>query len=266
MASRKASAADPAPDSRLAELAQALSLTSLARQLDDLLAQAEKGSFSYTDFALLLLRTELDARLERKCQRSVKLARLGPVEGLEGFDWSLRPRLGARVVKELLNCRWASEHRNVIAVGRPGTGKTRVLKAISHAACMAGYSVRYVITAEMLEEIHGALADGTYKRVMRRYTKPAVLCCDEFAYEPLDAEATSYLFRVVSARHGVGSTLLAANTGFKNWQRLFPSQAHAVATVDRLIDQATILRFTGRSYRKPKDIHGAELDDDHPPD
>ena len=35
-----------------------------------------------------------------------------------------------------------------------------------------------------------------------------------------------------------------------------------MATVDRLVDRATILRFTGKSFRMPKDILGAELEDE----
>ena len=35
-----------------------------------------------------------------------------------------------------------------------------------------------------------------------------------------------------------------------------------MATVDRLIDRATILRFTGKSFRKPKDVFGSDLDTD----
>ena len=30
---------------------------------------------------------------------------------------------------------------------------------------------------------------------------------------------------------------------------------------DRLLDRATILRFTGKSFRQPADIHGAPLDE-----
>lgn len=55
--------------------------------------------------------------------------------------------------------------------------------------------------------------------------------------------------------------MITANTGFSNWASSFPSEAHAVATVDRLIDRATILRFTGKSFREPHDIHGAPLDE-----
>jgi GAF domain-containing protein len=53
---------------------------------------------------------------------------------------------------------------------------------------------------------------------------------------------------------------LAANTGFAGWRRFFPSEAQAVATVDRLIDNATILRFSGKGFRKPKEVIGEAVD------
>ena len=117
-----------------------------------------------------------------------------------------------------------------------------------------------VMTAEMLEDLQSSHADGSFKRALRRYVKPDVLLLDEFAYDPLGADATKYLFRVVAARHHQGSIVLTANTGFEDWKKLFPSESAAVATVDRLVDNATILRFTGKSSRQPKEICGAPLD------
>lgn len=249
------------PLDELRELAQALNLTALRDQLPALLARAEELEICYTDFALDMLRFEADTRKGRRLTRNLKRSGLPEVvEGLDGYDFSIRPKLEARVVKELLNCRWTSEGRNILCIGRPGTGKTRVLDALARAACLKGYTVKKVITAEMLEELHASLADGTYKRTFRRYEKADVLYCDEYGYEPFDSEATSHLFRLISARHLKRSTILAANTGFKSWKRFFPSEAQAVATVDRLIDQATILRFTGKGCRKPLEVHGAEVD------
>lgn len=239
------------------ELAHALNLTALREQLPELLAKAQDNEASYSDFALDMLRFEHTSRQSRRLTRNLKCSGLPDiVEGLDDFDFSLRPKLEARVVKELLNCRWASEQRNIICVGRPGLGKSRVLDALTRAACLQGNTVLKVTTAEMLEDLHASLADGTFRRAFRRYEKPSVLYCDEFGYEPFDAEATKYLFRLVSARHGRASILLAANTGFKSWKNFFPSEAQAVATVDRLIDDATILRFTGKSFRKPKEVLG----------
>jgi DNA replication protein DnaC len=258
MASNRKSMTKPDPAVKLAELANRLSLTAIRDQIPQLLAQAEADSLSYSDFALSVLQLEVDARENRRLTRNLKRSNLPAViEGLDTFDFSVRPRLEAPLVRELENCRFAEENgRNIICVGRPGLGKTRVLDAIARAACDKGYSVRKILAADLLEELHASLVDGSYNRTFRKYEKYDILYLDEFGYDPFDSNATKHLFRLVSARHRKRSILLAANTGFNNWNSFFPSEAQAVATVDRLIDQATILRFTGKSFRKPKNILG----------
>ncbi len=251
------------PIHEIETLAKDLNLTALQNQIGAVLDRAEKEELSYSDFALEIFRFESKSRESRRLTRNLRRSALPPlIESLDTFDFSARPQLEARVVKELLNCRWVEDGaRNIICVGRAGLGKTRVLDNLAHAACLRGYTVLKVITAEMLEDLHASLADGTFARTLRRYEKPDVLFLEEFGYAPFDTEATKYLFRLVSARHRKRSILLAANTGFKNWRGFFPSEAQAVATVDRLIDRATILRFTGKSFRSPKEVIGGETDD-----
>ena len=239
MARNTRRAAAPTAREELIQIAIDLDLTALAEALPELLSQAEKQSPSFTDFALSMFRAEATARTNRRLERSLRRSRLGVVEGLDAFDFSARPDLDPRIVKELLNCRFVQEHRNVLCLGKPGLGKTRVAKAILHAACLAGYSVLSVLTAEMIEELHASQADGTFKRAFRRYVKPALLLLDEFAYQPFSSEATNYLFRVVSARHRQASTVLTANTGFSNWKNLFPSEATGTEARKRRAESAT---------------------------
>jgi DNA replication protein DnaC len=257
---RKPDPPDPVAPVRI--LLEQLNLTTAARRLGELLAQAETAQPAYSEFLRQVLEAEDAARWERKLQRRRRWSKLGPPVTLDGFDWAARPQLSPQVVKELLTCRFIDEHRNVILVGRPSTGKTTVAKAIGHAACARALSVYYAPMAEVLQTLHAARADGTYRKVFRRVTTPALLILDDAGFAELGREAANELFRIVSARTRARSTIVVTNLPFKQWGEFLPSPAQAVAIADRLVDDATILRFGGKPYRQPRDIHGAPLDDE----
>ena len=203
------------PSEEIVLQAMDLDLTALADRLPEMLTMAEKDNPAYSEFVLKMFQLELATRLERRIERGLKRSRLGVVKDLKGFDFSIRPKIEPRIIKELCKCRFVEEKRNVLCLGRPGLGKTRIAKTIAKAACFQGYSVLFVSTAEMLEDIESSFIDDTYKRTMRRYTKPDLLVCDEFGYEPFNSKATRHLFRLVSARHLQGSIILTANAGLQ---------------------------------------------------
>src|SRR6266508_101203 len=139
---------------------------------------------------------------------------------------------------------------------------TTAAKAIGHAACSHALSVYYAPTADVLESLHAARADGTYRTVFRRVTTADLLLLDDAGFSDLGRDAANELFRVVCARYRQRSTLVVSNLPFKHWAEFLPSPAQAVAIADRLVDDATILRFSGKPYRQPRDVHGAPLDNE----
>lgn len=240
-----------------------LNLTTISVRLGDLLTQAETSQPSYSEFLRGVLEAEKDARWERKILRRTRFSKLGSYVSLDDFNFAIRPQLSPQVVKELLGCRFVEERRNLILVGRPSTGKTTVAMAMGHAACRRGFSVYYVSLGEMLEQLHASRADGTYRRAFRRIERPDLLVLDDCGFDTaLGKGAANELFRVVCARHRQRSTIVVTNLRFKQWGEFLPSPAQAVAIADRLIDQATILRFSGKPFREPRDVYGAPLDDE----
>lgn len=238
-------------------------LTTIAKCLSDLLMQAETAHPAYSEFLQHVLLVEQDVRRERKVLRRTRWSRLGAYTSLDGFDFTIRPKLSPQVVKELLTCRFVEERRNVILVGRPSTGKTTVAQAIGHAACRRGFSVYYVPLGEMLEQLHASRADGTYRRAFRRIEQPDLLILEDCGFDTgLDRAAANELFRVVNARYRKRSSLVVTNLRFSQWGEFLSSPGQAVAIVERLIDQATILRFTGKPGRQPKAIYGAPLEEE----
>jgi DNA replication protein DnaC len=138
-----------------------------------------------------------------------------------------------------------------------------VAKAIGHTACRLGFSVYYVALGEMLEQIHASRADGTYRKAFRRLERPALLILEDCGFNTsLGNDAANELFRVVSARYRERSTLVVTNLGFTKWGEFLPSPTQAIAIVERLIDKATILRFSGKPFREPKEVYGAPLEDE----
>ncbi len=149
----------------------------------------------------------------------------------------------------------------MVLVGRPSTGKTTVAKAIGHAACRLGFPVYYIALGEMLEQLHASRADGTYRKAFRRLERPALLILEDCGFNTsLGHEAANELFRVVSARYRERSTLVVTNLGFAKWGEFLPSPTQAIAIAERLVDKATILRFSGKPCRGPQEVYGAPLD------
>ncbi len=239
-----------------------LNLTTLARELPGVLAHAEQTAPAFSDFLRRALEVEQAARTERKINRRIRWSRLGPYVSLDGFDFAARPQLSPQAVKELLTCRFIEERRNLVLVGKPSLGKTTVARAIGHEACKRGFSVYSVNMEEMLGALHASWADSSYKKTFRRVTQPDLLILDDAGFCTLGRDGVNELFRVVCARHRQRSTIVVTNLPFKRWGEFMPSPSQAVAIADRLIDQATILRFSGRPFREPRDIIGAPLEDE----
>ena len=88
-----------------------------------------------------------------------------------------------------------------------------------------------------------------------RLERIPLLICDEVGYIPVDPQAASLMFMLVSRRYERRSLIVTTNKPFSAWGEIFGDDMAAVAMVDRLIHHAELISVKGDSYRlKDRDL------------
>lgn len=145
--------------------------------------------------------------------------------------------------------------RCAVLIGPTGTGKSHLLTALGYAACERGYSIRYTRVVDMINHLTTAQINGTLGKMLKTYTRPALLLLDELGYLPIDKRGADLLFQVIAARYESGSIVLTTNRVFREWGAIFDvDNTLATALIDRLMHHGEALLIKGDSYRmKDKD-------------
>jgi DNA replication protein DnaC len=118
---------------------KALNLSHMLRQLEPQLRQAREQSLDYGDFLLSLTEIELEGRTENRLKRRLREAKFSLLKTLGTFDYHAAPGLDRRLLHQLASGEYISRHRNVIFLGKSGTGKTHLATGLGVEACRQGH-------------------------------------------------------------------------------------------------------------------------------
>lgn len=256
--------APPQPDHRqvLLNHLQTLKISPVAQTLDTLLTQAERDGWSYLEFAQRLLGDLANQRRERAIARRIADAGFRDVCLLDQFDWTFNPTIQRAPLEELATGDFIRRPANWILVGQSGVGKSFLVQAVGRSACVQGFRVRYVTSADLLIDLAASLADQTLPRRLRYYTGFDLLIIDEFGFDRIERrehpESANLLYKVLDARHQKKATVLATNVDFDAWGAYLGDPPLAMAFLDRLVDRAIIWKIKGKSYRASRARTSAE--------
>jgi len=229
-----------------------LRLKVMAQHLETLVKEANEKN---RDF-LFVLEQLVDLEAEHRWQNAIKLrfqqSRLNEKITIDQFDFNHhKSRKDQKTqILNLLNLEFVREHKDVILIGNPGTGKTFLAKSIAYAACNANIKVLYTTAIDMINHLIAAEADHSLLKKLHYYQSPALLVCDELGYLSLGQQGSHLFFQIISARHQVKSTLLTTNLPFAEWGNVFDSTTVATAIADRLVYNSEVLIMGGTSYRR----------------
>jgi DNA replication protein DnaC len=130
-----------------------------------------------------------------------------------------------------------------------GTGKTHLLIGLGLAACEQGRRVRYVTTAQLVNELVEAADERALSRVVARYARLDLLLLDELGYVQIDLRGAELLFQVITEREERASIAIGTNLPFSEWGTIFPDPRLVAAIVHRVTFNAHILETGTQSYR-----------------
>ncbi len=242
----------------LRENLKSLTLSTMARGLEGHLRQAKEQGPGYDEFLLDLTVAELQARAESRLNRRVREAKFQLVKTLEGFDFDVVPGLDIRLVRELSGCDYIKERRNVIFLGRSGTGKTHLATALGVEACKNNYRTRFVSCYSLVNELIEARKERDLQRLIQRYSRYDLLILDELGYIPFSREGSELLFQVLAERQEKGSVIITTNLGFADWTQVFGDPVMTAALLDRLTHKAHIVNCQWQSYRLKQSLKGKD--------
>ena len=128
----------------LPEIERALGLLRLSGVRDTLetrVLQAQGSQQPFLETFALILQDELDRRQSRLIERRYKLSGLEEKLTLAEFDWGFNPKVPRQSCFQLHTLKFIAAGDNALIIGKPGTGKSHVAKAVAYQAVQQGHKV-----------------------------------------------------------------------------------------------------------------------------
>jgi DNA replication protein DnaC len=240
---------DAAAQAAIGAAARELHLPTVRTEATRLAEIAVRERQTHLAFLAEVLSAEVDDRSGRRRARRIAEAKFPRLKRLSEFNVDAVPTIHAATLAALASGNYMDAGEPVVLLGDSGTGKSHLLIGLGLAACEQGRRVRYVTTAQLVNELVEAADERQLSRVVARYGRLDLLLLDELGYVQVDPRGAELLFQIITEREERASIGIATNLPFSEWGTVFPDPRLVAAIVDRVTFNAHILETGTESYR-----------------
>ncbi len=234
----------------LTTMLRSLKLQTMAEHVSDVAVKAVRSGLSHEAFLHELARLECEHREQRRIARYLQESGLPREKTLRTLRLEVFPPLVRQQIERLRSGAFVQQAVNVVAVGKPGTGKSHILASIGHELVQQGYPVLWTSTAKLMQRLLAAKRDLRLPRELAKLDRFPCLLLDDIGYVQHNQDEMELLFTLLSERYERKSVMISTNLVFSEWTRIFKSPMTTMAAIDRVVHHSVILDLMGlESYR-----------------
>jgi DNA replication protein DnaC len=244
----------------LAQLLRALQLSHSASSFDELAMRAAREGLTHEAFLYELAQQEYSYRQQRRLERLLRESQLPREKTFQRLELSSFGPLLTQQIERLRSGAFVEQAVNVIAVGKPGTGKSHVAAALGHVLISQGQPVYWSSTAALVQRLLAAKRDLRLPRELARLDRYTCVILDDIGYVQHDRDEMEVMFTFLAERYERRSVIVTTNLVFSEWNRIFKDPMTTMAAIDRVVHHSVILDMMSlESYRakEARAQHGA---------
>jgi DNA replication protein DnaC len=154
-----------------------LKLWGMHQYLEASLKTREHEHTTADELLAFLIEAEYDYKRTKRINAALHKAGFRYPATIEEISFGKSRNLDKNSFMRLADCSFVEKKEVIIVTGPTGVGKSKLVSALGHQACIKGYSVRYFNMSKLFSLLNMAKADNTYLKEMARIAKLDVLTC-----------------------------------------------------------------------------------------
>ena len=192
----------------------------------------------------------LDGRTQRRTERLRRASGLPQDKDFKALNLTrFAPAIRIQI-ERLKYGNFLDDATNVVAVGRPGGGKSHLVCALGHALVEQGRTVLFASTYAIVQGLLAAKRDLRLPKAIAKLARFDCLTLDDIGYVQHDRDEMEVLFTLLAERYERKSVIITTNLVFTDWDRIFKDPMTTLAAIDRVVHHSVILDLMSvDSYR-----------------